>query len=125
MQEITRDEYISNIVDYEKTHLIITTDYAVYLRADIDTGGDIGLRLEYMYFEMDTSLPFNESNSDSRNCGRSIYFDEYGSFEEAEQEAIKDFLYICEDAIYLMCEENDLKDILPKYKNKSIYVVTV
>ena len=124
MQEISRKEYINNVVDYEKLYLILVDDDKVYLRADIEN--EENLRIEIMDFEMDTSLNFLESNSDSRNCGRKIYFIEYDSYEMAEKNIVKDFMNLYENCeiVYLLCREDDLKNILQKYKNKSIYVIT-
>ena len=126
MQEISREEYISRInpkkTDYVNLNLIITEEDKVFLRADIENEED--LRIEMMNFEMDTSLNFIDSNSESRNCEGKIYFIEYDSEEEAEENILKDFLNIEKDSIYLICKEEDLKNILPKYKNKIIYVMT-
>ena len=122
MQEISRKEYINNVVDYEKLYLIFVDDDKVFLRADIEN--EENLRIEIMDFEMDISLNFLESNSDSRNCGGKIYFIEYENYESAEKNIVEDFLNIEKDSIYLICDEYDLKNILQKYKNKSIYVIT-
>ena len=122
MKEISREEYIKNIVDYEKLYLILVDDDKVFLRSDIEN--EENLRIEMMNFEMNTSLNFLESNSDSRNFGGKIYFIEYDSYETAEKNIVEDFLNIESNSIYLICNESDLKNILQKYKNKSIYVIT-
>lgn len=117
MQEISKEKYVKNISDYEKLCLIIVEEDKIFLRADIQT--EENLQIEMMKFEMNTSLNFTNSNSDSRNCGGKIYF-----FETDSDNVIKDFLDIDRDAIYLICNEDDLKNILPTYKNKSLYVLT-
>ena len=121
MKEITCEEYIESISDYEKLHLIKVETEKIYLRADIED--EENLRIEMMNFEMNISLNFTNSNSDSRNCGGKIYFIEYENYETAEKNIVKDFLYIEPNAIYLLCNEEDLKNILHKYKNKIIYAV--
>lgn len=119
MQEISKKQYIKNIYDYEKLYLIIVEDNKIYLRADIEN--EENLRIEMMYFEMNTSLTFFEANNECRGryCG-GIYIFDYDN----ESEIIKDFLNIEQEAIFLICEDNDLKNILHKYRNKKIYVVT-
>lgn len=117
LKEVTREEYIKNITDYEKLHLIIVEDDRIFLRADIENAEE--LRIEMMYLEMDTLLNFTNANSECRNCGGKIYF-----WETDEENVIEEFLNIAPYAIYLICAENDLKNILPTYKNKSIYILT-
>lgn len=122
MQEISR-EYIENIrdiCDYENIYLILTEDDKVFLRADIKNEDD--LRIEMMYFEMDTSLSFSDANLDSRNCKGKIYFIEYDNRENAERDIFKDFFNIGANPIYLMCKDDDLGNILQQYKNRAIYV---
>lgn len=121
MKEITREEYIKNISDYEKLHLIKVENEKIYLRADIED--EENLRIEMMNFEMNVSLNFTDSNSDSRNCGGKIYFIEYENYDTAKKDIVKDFLDIGQNAIYLLCDEKDLKKILQRYKNKMIYAV--
>lgn len=119
MQEISR-EYIEKICNYENVYLILTDADKVFLRADIED--EDNLRIEMMYFEMDTSLSFSKANSESKNCGGKIHFVEYDNRESAERDIFKDFLNIGVDPIYLMCTDNDLGNISQQYKNKSIYV---
>ena len=121
MQEVTREFYTKNIADYEKVMLIETEEDKIYLRADIEN--EENLRIETMDFEMDSSLNFIDSNSESRNCNKKIYFIEYKSNELAERNILKDFLNLSDNAIFLLCRDNELKNILPKYKNQSIYVL--
>lgn len=121
MKEISRENYINSIDDYEKLYLILMEEDKVYLRADIEIAET--LRIEMMYFEMDTALNFCEANLDSRNCGRKIYFIEYDSDEEAEENILEDFLSIEPEAIYLKCDDNDLSKVWHKYKDVAIYVI--
>ena len=121
MKEISRENYINSIDDYEKLYLILMEEDKVYLRADIEIAET--LRIEMMYFEMDTALNFCESNLDSRNCGRKIYFIEYDSDEEAEENILEDFLSIEPEAIYLKCDDDDLSKVWHKYKDVAIYVI--
>ena len=131
MKEISREEYISKInpekTEYLNLNLIITEESKVYLRADIENEEDF--RMEMMYFEMDTSLNFLEANSECRDeYSGGIYLEIYEDWEEGEKNIINDFMNLYEDdneeIIYLLCREDDLKNILPKYKNKFIYVMT-
>ena len=118
MQEVTREEYVKNITDYEKLHLIIVEDDKIFLRADIED--EENLRIEMMYFEMDTSLNFTNANSECRGrYAGGIYF-----FDTDEENVIEEFLNLDGTAIYLICAEDDLKKFLPHYKNTSIYVLT-
>lgn len=119
MQEISR-EHIEKICDYESVYLILTDADKVFLRADIED--EDNLRIEMMYFEMDTSLSFSKANSESKNCGGKIYFVEYDNRENAERDIFKDFFNIGVDPIYLMCKDDDLGNISQQYKNKSIYI---
>ena len=129
MQEISREEYISRINPQENCYLNLNLIYCsedkIYLIADIEDKGN--LRIEMMKFKMDTSLNFLEANSECRGrYSGGIYFIEYDSEEETEKNIIKDFMDIetYVEIIYLLCKEDDLKNILPKYKNKIIYVMT-
>ena len=58
MQEITKEQYIERINDHERLYLVTTDDHNIYLKADIEYGGEIGLRIEMMDFKLDTSLTF-------------------------------------------------------------------
>lgn len=118
MQEVTREDYVKNITDYEKLYLIIVEDDEIFLRADIED--EENLRIEMMYFEMDTSLNFTNANSECRGrYAGGIHF-----FETDAENVIEEFLNIDGTAIYLICAEDDLKNILPRYKNTSIYILT-
>ncbi len=118
MQEVTREEYVKNITDYEKLHLIIVEDDKIFLRADIED--EENLRIEMMYFEMDTSLNFGDANSECRGrYAGGIYF-----CDTDEENVLEEFLNIDGTAIYLICAEDDLKNILSRYKNTSIYILT-
>ena len=125
MQEITKEQYIRSINDYEKLYLIVTENDIVYLKADIERGGDIELRVEIMDFELDTSLTFWEACGECRGryCG-GINFIEYNSYEEACANVLDDFLKLAPDSIYLQCDDNELKSVLEKYRNQSIYILT-
>ena len=118
MKEVTREGYVKNITDYEKLHLIIVEDDKIFLRADIEN--EEVLRIEMMYFEMDTSLNFTNANSECRGrYAGGIYF-----CDADEENVIEKFLNIDGNAIYLICAEDDLKNILSRYKNTSIYILT-
>ena len=122
MQELTRQQYIENISDYEKLYLLITTDDKVFLRADIEN--EEILRIEMMYFELNTSLTFWEANSECRGkyAGK-IFFEEYENNKIAEENILQDFLAMYDDAIFLLCDNDELKNILPNYSNHAIYTV--
>ena len=122
MQELTKIQYIKSVTDYEKLYLVISDDESIFLRADIEN--EENLRIEMMYFELNTAFSFSLANSECREryAGK-IYFIEYDSDEEAEKNILKDFLSLSDNAIFLLCEDDELKNILPKYPNESIYVV--
>ncbi len=122
MQELTQAQYLQNIADYEKLYLIITENDKVFLRADIENAET--LRIEMMYFEMDTSLTFWEANSECRgNYAGKIFFVEYEGIEPAKINILNDFLNLCTNSIFLLCDNDELKNILPKYPNESIYII--
>ena len=125
MREISIESYVKNICDYEKLYLILIDYDKVFLCADIEN--EENLRIEMMYFEMDTSLNFFESNSECRGrYSGGIYFIEYDSEEEAQKNIVKDFMSIQDDGeeIYLLCNENELEDILKNYPHKAVYVMS-
>ena len=47
MKELTRQQYIKNICNYEKLYLIIVEDNKIFLRADIEDAEN--LRIERLY----------------------------------------------------------------------------
>ena len=111
----------------------------VYLFADIEEDNDtyddnnefFAFRIELLEFELDTTLTFSEANLECREryCG-GIYFIEYNSVNESRTNVLKDFLSLFEkmpklkQAIYLLCEDDELKDILKEYPDNVIYVMT-
>ena len=114
MKELTKEQYIErvSVSNYERAYLLLLVDNTVYLRANLDFGGEIGLRIEMMRFELEPELGFWK-------------FIEYDSYEEAEEKIINDFLDLEENAIYLYCEDNELKDLVNSYPDKTlVYVVT-
>lgn len=128
MKELTKEQYIErvSVSNYERAYLLLLEDNAVYLRANMDFGGDIGLRIEMMHFELDKKLGFWEADCNCRErYPGGIYFIEYESFEEAEEKIINDFLDLEENVIYLYSEDNELKDLVNSYPDKTlVYVVT-
>ena len=126
MTELTRAEYVSSITDYEKAQLININNDKIYLRADIECGGGIGLRIETMCFELNTKLGFWKANSECRNNIGCINFIEYDSYEDADSQIINDFVSIENNALYLKCRDDELKDIKTKYPDSTaIYVITL
>lgn len=125
MQEVIKDCFMQNIIDCEKLYLINIENNEVILKADIERGGDIGLRVEMMNFKLDTSLTFWESAIECRSrYSGGIQFIEYDTYEEAQLNIIDDFLSLSPQSIYLMCENNELQLIATKYNYQSIYVLT-
>lgn len=131
-KNFTQKIYIKNLDEMKNTenhlrfNLLITEYNKIYLRSDIAESEGI-LRIEMMYFEMDTSLDIWRANSDCRGrYSRGIYFIEYDSEKEAEENIVKAFMSIQDDGeeIYLLCNENELEDILKNYPNKAIYVMS-
>lgn len=124
MKEITKDTYIASISDYEKLFLIHTENGEVYLRADIEYGGEICLRIEMMDFDMNPDLLFSEACSEC--CGRyagGITFIEYETFDDAQKSILSDFLSLGENAFYLSCSDDEMRCVAEKYLNNEIYIL--
>lgn len=116
MQMLSKEQFISKISDIERVYLVSIHDGKVYLRADIEKGGDNGLRIEMMDFEMNTSYGFYEANSLCRsNYFGGISFIEYSSYDEAEHRAITDFLDLNPHSALLYCDDNELDELTDKY----------
>lgn len=128
MKELTKEQYIEkvSVSNYERAYLLLLVDNTVYLRANLDFGGEIGLRIEMMRFELEPELGFWKANCNCRaKYPGGIYFIEYDSYEEAEEKIIYDFLDLEENLIYLYCEDNELKYLVNSYPDKTlVYVVT-
>ena len=123
LKEVTRQEYISNIVDLESLHLLTVVDGKVYLRGDIELTGDGEFRIEMMDFLLNQSLTLNEANSICReHYAGGIYFIEYDSINEEKENIISDFIEIDPDGIYILCDDNELKQIAEIYTNEKVYV---
>ena len=124
MQEVTKEKYLSSVTDLEKLYLIQIDNGKVYLLSDIEYGGDIGLRIEMMDFEINTEFPFSIANSECReHYIGGITFIEYDTEEEANKHVLTDFLNLKTNAIYLLCFEYEFKKILELYLNKIIYIL--
>lgn len=121
MQELTRQEYIENICDYEKLYLIIVEGEKIFLRADIEDAEN--LRIEMLHAELNPALNFLDAEQEGRKnyCGK-IYFIEYENSEIAAKNILTDFLELAGDAIFLLYENDDLKKILEIYPNKYIFL---
>lgn len=125
MQEITKEQYIKRINDYERLYLVTTDDHNIYLKSDIERGGEIGLRIELMDFMLDTSLTFwNACNECRCRYTGGICFIEYDTYEEAKQNIIIDFLNLSPNAIYLFCKDNEIQEAADNYSNQNIYILT-
>lgn len=127
MIETDKNNFAKIIIDLEKVMLIETSEDEVYLLADIEN--EEIPRIEIMNFIMDTSLNFIDSNSDSRNCNKSIYFiefDENTNNEKILETFLKPQAYLVSltniETIFLLCSDIELKNILSKYKNKRVYI---
>ena len=122
MKELTRQQYIENICDYEKLYLLIVEGENIYLRADFEN--EENLRIEMLHAELNPALNFLDAEQAGRKnyCGK-IYFIEYENNEIAEQNILTDFLNLADDnAIFLLYENDDLKKILEIYPNKYIFL---
>lgn len=125
MQEITKEQYIERINDYERLYLVTTDDHNIYLKADIECGGEVGLRIEMMDFKLDTSLTFlNACNECRCRYTGGICFIEYDTYEEAKQNVIIDFLNLSPNAIYLFCKDTEIQVAADNYQNHNIYILT-
>ena len=132
MKELSKEEFKNNIFDQEKIYLISIEGDKVYLQADIEFGGDIGLRIDIMDFDLDTSLGF--WNASGECCGRycgGMTFIEYDSYEEASERILDDFLnlhnssvYWDREPMYLYCEDYELDCITKAYTDKSLIYIT-
>lgn len=122
MKELTHQQYIENICDYEKLYLLVTEDDRIYLRADFEN--EEILQIEMLHAELNPALNFLESEQVGREnyCGK-IYFIEYENSEIAEKNILTDFLDLADDdAIFLLYENDDLKKILKTYPNKYVFL---
>lgn len=125
MQEITKEQYIKRINDYERLYLVTTDDHIIYLKADIEYGGEIGLRIEMMDFKLDTSLTFWNSCNECRcRYTGGICFIEYDTYEEAKQNVIIDFLNLSPNAIYLFFKDSEIQEVADSFSNQNIYILT-
>lgn len=125
MQELSKEQYISTISDLEKIYLVELVNDRMYLLSDIEKGGDIGLRIENMFFEMNTLLGFQKANRECRgNYSGGISFIEYNDYNEAECNIINDFINLEKEAIYLSCFDTDMEKVIYKYPSKArLYIV--
>ena len=122
MKELTRQQYIENICDYEKLYLIVTETDKIYLRADFEN--EENLRIEMLHIELNPALKFLDAEQEGRKnyCGK-IYFIEYETGEIAKANILADFLNLAEyDAIFLLYENDNLKNILKTYQKKYIFL---
>ena len=122
MKELTRQRYIENICDYEKLYLIVTETDKIYLRADFEN--EENLRIEMLHIELNPALKFLDAEQEGRKnyCGK-IYFIEYETGEIAKANILADFLNLAEyDAIFLLYENDNLKNILKTYQKKYIFL---
>ncbi|MBP1561158.1 MAG: hypothetical protein J6C96_07965 [Oscillospiraceae bacterium] len=125
MQEITKEQCIERINDHERLYLVTTDDHNICLKADIEYGGEIGIRIELMDFMLDTSLTFwNACNECRCRYTGEICFIEYDTYEEAKQNIIIDFLNLSPNAIYLFCKDNEIQVAADNYSNQNIYILT-
>lgn len=122
MKELTRQQYIENICDYEKLYLIVTETDKIYLRADFEN--EENLRIEMLHIELNPALKFLDAEQEGRKnyCGK-IYFIEYETGEIAKANILADFLNLADDdAIFLLYENDNLKNILKTYQKKYIFL---
>ena len=121
MKELTRQQYIENICNYEKLYLIIVEDNKIFLRADIEDAEN--LRIEMLHAELNPALKFLDAEQAGREnyCGK-IYFIEYENSEIAAKNFLIDFLKLANDAIFLLYENDNLKKILEIYPDKYIFL---
>ena len=112
MKEITKEQYLQDVNDFEKMYLIAVDGGRVFLRADIERGGEVGLRIETMNFELDTAFGFWQANVDCRGrYAGGISFIEYENYDEAESRVMDDFVGIADRATFVYCGDGELKNI--------------
>lgn len=126
MKSISRNEFILSVTNLEQLYLLEAFDGKVFLRSDIEYGGDLQIpRVEIMRFEMNTEMPISIACSEcrSRYTG-GISFMEYYNESEAISCALNDFLRLANDAVYLSCKENELSNIAESFTKASIYAIS-
>ena len=125
MKEISKEKYIEICKDYEKLYLITILADKVYLRSDIEYGGELQIpRIEIMDFEVNTLLPFSEACVECRgNYVGGINYIEYDSEKMANENALNDFLKLEPKAIFVVCRNNELIDIARVFNEISIYII--
>lgn len=126
MTTLSKSQFISSITSLERLYLLETDNGRVYLHSDIEYGGDLQIpRVEMMCFAMNTELPIEIACSGcrSRYIG-GITFIEYDDEATAVACALDDFLNLEKDAIYLLCDENELANIAKSFGMAFIYAVT-
>lgn len=102
--------------------MIVTETDKIYLRADFEN--EENLRIEMLHIELNPALKFLDAEQEGRKnyCGK-IYFIEYETSEIAKANIWADFLNLAEyDAIFLLYENDNLKNILKTYQKKYIFL---
>lgn len=125
MTTLSKAQFISSITSLERLYLLETDNGGVYLRGDIEYGGDLQIpRVEMMCFDINTELPIDIACSEcrSRYIG-GITFIEYDDEADAIACALDDFLNLEKDAIYLSCDKNELTNISDSFEKAFIYTV--
>ena len=125
MKRISRNEFISGAENLEQLYLLEVFDGKVFLRSDIEYGGDLQIpRVEIMRFEMNTEMPISIACSECRSrYSGGISFIEYYNESEAMDCALNDFLELANDAVYLSCKDNELSNIAESFTKAYIYTV--
>lgn len=123
MREVSKQEYVANIKDYENPMLLTIENGTPFLRSDIETTGDGDVRIELMDFKLNTKLPLNEANTECRShYAGHITFIEYPSLNKAIRNVVKDFINLDNQVAYIICRNCELEEIAMKYPNQNVYI---
>lgn len=133
MKIVSREQYMRASRDLERYYLFSTKAGCVYLRSDIEYGGELqSPRIEVMQFAVDTTIGIKKAVDKSRgeNAGRILLF-EHKTPVEAYKKVMGSFTDFAEsvccesDTVFLECRDDELRDIVKKYPNNNIYVVVM
>lgn len=128
IQFVSKERYINSIANGEKAFLIyVDNDSTVWLQADMEIGGNSEqYRVELMDFELHPQEGILLTTVECRGfyCG-GIRFIEYDKDTESTFTlALADFIYLQDNAEYLLCEDTELSAI-SKTKTDQYYYIYV
>lgn len=133
---VSQEEYTSKASNFEKCYYIHTENGVPYLRADIEYGGEVQLRVELMNFALvpkDSDLSIHMNISDLAVDCRGYYvggicFIEYNTWDEADDNVLNDFLNVHTmtqpvSPVYIICRDDALNKIVEVFPNADIFLL--